>query len=237
MLRSLQHLSPEHQQATLDALEAMPGKIPDASTNEQLWKLLQSELRRHARFRDKQDWAWPTETSIRIQKVADLLKPDDLVSEHQWLFDIWLPDVSREAGEYSDQVEAADKARASAFNQIYAKMGIGGVKELALVAKFPELVARPLARLISSPQDAFAMIDLLPTGHPNRDGFVFALSVCALEGFKSAWQDSILKHQYPQGWSSSDLASLCLPFPDDPETWAMVESLGVDEVLYEMREA
>lgn len=182
---------------------------------------------RHSRFRQA-DWVLPDDDLERLKSIVSSLGTSDPFDQARALFD---ESPAYSTDDFAAEELAIEKQRANAIVQLAAAEGAKGVARLARVVRFPRMVGYAAAGGIA---DEGILQDLLDDG--NRDGPASELSTAvagALRRLRGAEYDlQFLAQAKKMGWSQVRTASMLLDWPEEPKTWDLVATLGIEAGNY-----
>lgn len=195
-------------------------------------RALQSVHDRHRRF-STADWALPEEDIERLAVLIAKLEGGNPIDQARLLFDGRLP-------LYGENYEAAqresERRRGEAVVSIAESSGAAGILDLVATARLPRLVASAVAQSIT---DDRVIVDLLNSGAPTEEAGEF---VTALAGMLRSlrgpdFDASMIEIAEAGSWSHARIATVLLNWPDGPETWSFIDTLGkeISELFWARR--
>lgn len=182
---------------------------------------------RHARFRNA-EWVMPEPELARLQRIVAGLESTDPMGQARALFDEWMPLY---AEDYAEAERALDQRRRAAVAELAASGGAQAVRELAGIVRIPRLAAYAVAVGV---RDEDVLEDLLTNGDPGAPAPEFATWLAgnmrldrgpSFDGRISELAD---RHR----WSPVRTASMLLTWPEEPETWRLVDALGPEAITH-----
>jgi hypothetical protein len=84
-------------------------------------------------------WAWPKDLVDKLEEAFTLITPQDIVSQHRYLFDDYHPHFIH-PGENYTEIEYINKHRIQALHEIYQQQEIEGIQQLVESCRFPRIV-------------------------------------------------------------------------------------------------
>ena len=91
------------------------------------------------RIHAKAPWAWPKELVDKLEEAFNLISPQDIVSQHLYLFEDIHPRFIH-PGENYTEIEYIKTQRIQALHEIYQQQGIEGIQQLVESCRFPRIV-------------------------------------------------------------------------------------------------
>jgi hypothetical protein len=196
--------------ATLAALEG--------EERHSLWSQLRDQVTNHEKFATAK-WALPADELAPLRNLVDRYAPTDPITGVAWLFDTWTLDATGDTQE-------ADRQRAEALRDLFAKHGLDAVLRLGIETKLPHLVVEALAAVDASQADIETLLIRTLQANPESD---FAVGLASLhrsilgEERAMAWLTSEMTMN---GWGAEAVARLLLGWPDQTSTWHVAKRLG-----------
>lgn len=230
LLRCLDKLPKETLERFLDILSSEEiTKRPEADRRD-IWESLDAVVRKHIKFSDA-DWALDAKVVESIERVAEKLKPQDVMHVYRNLFGKYDADLYDQAGDYKEQHENLIRRRKRAVKEIFEQKGVEAVLNFAKSVEQPLLVGGYLGDIGNAGTDKRMLPSLLGTENQSLHGFVcnyvwHRREIC---GWK--WVDQLNM----SGWTRSQIAHLLSGLPFTFKTWEKAaDYLGVSGREYWM---
>lgn len=132
-----------------------------------LWHSIRNLLGRHRSFSDA-EWSLPENVLIRYEDLICYFEPKDELLKIKWLFDDHWPSLFEGLDNvnlnHDESSQFITQKRIYAFSHIYESYGMGKIRELVFVVKFPEILGDTAAQSLTKDTDLFTLIDLLLEG-------------------------------------------------------------------------
>lgn len=178
---------------------------------------------RHGRFREAK-WALPDSDLKRLQAIVTSLDSHDPVEQARLLFDEWLP---RGGADYAEAEHRIAEQRRRALAGLAAK-GAEPILALAGKARLPRLVASAAAEVIDDDRHLIALIDEAAGGDRPLQQFAEALAGALRWRRGEDFNAKFVDIARARGWSSEQIATLMLGWPEEPSTWTLIDGLGAE---------
>jgi len=224
LVEAFPHFDPSDLDRACRLLEEF-GEHVDAGKRTVVWSALSAFINKHKAFRQAA-WAMDKSRIERLERVTGLLQPVDSIVRVAWLFnDVFpmLPDADPERGEAD-----IEKARGDALREVSQSGGVSAIISLANQVTYPRIVAASVSKSVDDIGAFDSMIDASLGQGPNLDEFAVMLSAEAERRFKQEWNTRILSRLHGNRCTLDGVAALLLLWPDEPETWTFVASIGPD---------
>ena len=197
-------------------------------------KVRTTTMTRRARKRRSRD-----STQHRSDETANMairayakLEPKDLVQRHAWLFlKSWVEESADELDEddgWKERDERIAKLRREAVREVYSKLSIAGLVDLAAVGEASHLVGWFAAELLS-PFDRISLIQLLL----RRDGFKSrGIERSFIEGMLAKLDASEVREvlmSTVESMEASQFTTLLTLAPFEKSTWDVAVNLGAEQ--------
>jgi hypothetical protein len=232
LIKAFPQFSDDRRSQFLDMLDAY-ARSTGGDQRTEVRRALQSVHDRHQRFAAA-EWSLPKEDVDRLAAIIKSLEGEDPVENARLLFDEWLP-LRMEDHEIAER--ETERLRSKAVASIAASTGAAGILELAAKARLPRLVARAVALSVT---DEEAVAAVLASGDPNAAAseFVVALAGMLRDLRGPAFDETLAGLAQRHSWSSLHTATALLDWPEKPEAWDFVGSLGatVSTTFWERRQ-
>ncbi|WP_416412993.1 hypothetical protein [Pantoea sp. App145] len=188
-----------------------------------VWHELRKEAARHNYF-DNADWKMKQEQLSLMNEMIERYQPiDPLVIECQF-FDDWLPHIGKYQSEGSN-LKNIENTRAEVIDNILKRDGVSGVLKLSQMVKIPSLIGQSLSQAsIAMEQLEELFIGSIAPDIPAEISFY--VSVVGANKFGKLWEKVFFEKLLSYVHDDSRKASLLLGWPQNEETWALVDSLG-----------
>ena len=182
---------------------------------------------RHARFRSA-EWAMSEPDLAQLQRILAGLESTDPMGQARELFDEWMPLY---AEDYAAAEQALDRQRRTAVAELAVTGGAQAVRQLAGIVRNPRMVAYAVALGVN---DGAILDGLLCDGEPDAPAPEFSTWIAGNMRFDRgpSFNDHIADLANEHGWSPVHTASMLLTWPEDSETWRLVDSLGTEAVAH-----
>jgi hypothetical protein len=226
MADAFPRFSPERRIQFLEMLSAYVSEIVGEQRDE-LRRTLRRLADRHARFPDA-EWALPTPELNRLKRIVTMLESSDPFDQARMLFDEWMPFPAKD---YEAAQRAIEQRRKDAVASLAAAQGAEALLRLANSVRLPRLVAAAAARGIA---DQEMLDEMLNAGAPDEPAPDFASSLAGSLRWErgSDFDAHIIELAKRKGWAPIRTASVLLDWPEAPETWQLVDSLGSEPAEY-----
>jgi hypothetical protein len=224
LVDSLPTFDPAHFEQACDLLEQFSERA-QADDRTIVWSALNALVNRNKAFRQAA-WAMDASRIEHLERVLSCLRPAEPLVRVTWLFDEqfpMLPDVDP-----NTRLGNVDAARDEALREVYQSGGTAAILSLANQVAYPRIVAHSASKLLEAIDQFDLMIDSSLGHGPKLDEFALMLSAEAEGRFKQEWNSRLLSRLREKRCASEGAATLLLLWPDQPETWQFVASLGAD---------
>lgn len=224
LLQLVEHLASYQQASRARLFKVVEEALAEPSPTEgkQLWHKLHDLMSRHEAFPDT-DWSLKSEELERLKKLVEQHRPTDLVAQARHLFDDWFPRLGTNSETALQDVE---EARADALQLVYRELGVEGLLRLAKTVNRPGQMGQVFDRLECTFDEALTLIfDLIEEG---GECYVLASFISRAQRIRApeAWAYYYEVFIFPRTKSLKDAAWLLANWPNDHETWCVVDHLG-----------
>ena len=189
-----------------------------------VWHALKEGAARHDYFADS-DWAMTADERELITEVVERHSPSDPLVQDRRAFDDWMPHI----GKYqpgNDDSPDPDEIRKDVLERVLTRDGVAGILRLARMVKLPNLIGPALRGTSISLQQLFELLE----GSLAHDGtsreFAFYVSAVGAERFGKEWKEAFGQKILANIQDDTTKAYLLLGWPQDEDTWSLVDSLG-----------
>jgi hypothetical protein len=195
------------------------------------WEAIRNILSHH-RSNPDADWSLPESELKWLEDLYDKTRPNEVISQHIWLFnDSWpaFPEGFRESDieiekRNEQQQRKIDIARSDAVQTFLSKLGFEKTLELRMSIKQPWVLGDVLARVVTNEDDVVSLCECLNDDKEYlRFIYSFVFRKSTIEGF--AWVTSLLKSLQLKRFSNNALANILIPLSQSKELWDFVSSL------------
>ena len=195
------------------------------AVKEEIWSGLNKICILHKRHQDA-EWAFSAERIVKIQEVSSLLKPESILYQKKYLFDVSGIDWY-ETDDYTTEEARLSKKRTDAVKEILKGLGINGIWDFAELVHSPELLGLAVKQAESSIDNS--TIKRLISGQ-NKN--LFAVVAGYLKQCFEEEKDALLNNLRKEQWCDQEKAALlsCLPFCS--KIWHFAEKWLTDEKIY-----
>lgn len=185
-----------------------------------VWSALQRELNRHKRFQTA-EWSLKENELASYEALLHVAQPSDPIERVAWLFDEYFPLFPVEPG--SSRRDAVQEVRDKSVREVYEAGGEEALLTLAERSKLAQFVASSAVNVIDK-MEVLMRLSLLSLDKGGAmERFSIAISAGAERKFGREWFDVIVSSVR----DTQDVARLMLGWRDVPETWKLVEELGL----------
>lgn len=146
-----QQIVPRFDRLPLDARSQAIAAMSDLTTSDltpeqsaALWDALNSYVRRHREFPDAQ-WSLPEQWLGLLAALADHLTPRRAVDANRWLFDERHPNIGVPLDDLDTYDAELEARREAAIDDVFAKEGLTGVRQLVTSVDLPWAAGSALA--------------------------------------------------------------------------------------------
>ncbi|MCB1885139.1 MAG: hypothetical protein KDG89_14270 [Geminicoccaceae bacterium] len=227
LLEQVEPCMMEYYERIAPQLDRLERDLHDGEAREALWGIVVAFVRRHE-ARPDADWSLKAEALAPFKTVAERLQPNDPVVRHRWLFGDKSLDIPDNEG---DWMEAVDRRRRAAVDEICDARGIGAALDLAAGLTHPYYVLKPLVESMGDAAGAWTLVG--ERGRFEDPLFFLALvSLAALDAFKEAWRDRVTAALAGEDLAASEKAALIGLWPLAPATWELAEAAGLGEAYW-----
>lgn len=160
----------------------------------------------------------------RLEQVAARLQPSDPRVRVAWLFNDYHPMLPDDTP--TSRFSKIDQLRVEAIRELLNAGGTSAVISLANEVKFPRLVAAAVSQIAESADQFDSWIDSSLGQGANLDEFAVVISSEAAMKLGERWKSRISTRFYHKRYTSVEVATLLLAWPDDTGTWEFAASFG-----------
>lgn len=199
--------------------------------------VLRERIRRCAFTRRGRNRKLGKKTKDRAREIYELLKPENVIARHKWLFaQNWVEEsaeeIEDEEFDYKKREERIGKLRAEALRDIWVQRGFDGIRELCEAGDAAGAIGWHLAESIIEKGKAAEFLHQAVSSRFGNDADV-KLGGC-IAGFLVKLDDSerciivskLIKGFITQGTSGTDnIIRLCKCAPFRAETWSHIDKL------------
>lgn len=210
-------------------VEKLSSRVAEISNNRsELWNKIREILSHHRSFPDA-DWSLPEQELKKIEKIYQLLEPENIIDRFCWLFDKHWPDLpeGKEKGGYEKAEKLIAERRKEALKAIKSEHGFEGLIKLVEQTKNPWLVGNSVAEIdINSEEEK--LFSLLENVDKNKVSFIQNYIFRKSFNQGNEWIGSIVETARLQQWSTLKTINLFLSFPQNRFVWDLLESFDKD---------
>lgn len=224
LMKLVAHLGTYQPGARAELVAALEAGLAGSSPEDgkPLWHRLREFVSHHEAFVDA-DWSLKGVELGKLQRLVEAHQPTDIVSQSRHLFDDWVPHINAKA---ETALQEAEEARAAAVRQIHQTMGVDGLMRLVKAVRLPRQLGEALSKLDVTFDEAASLIfELVHAG-----GEYFDLACFISGGLRrkspDAWAQYYESAIFPRVKSLKDAARLLVAWPNNQDTWRVVDHLG-----------
>jgi hypothetical protein len=226
LVQALEVIPADAHEAVVTKLGELEPAGLEATTRRAIWNALRELVARHRAHPDA-GWVLPNERVDQLDELRARFTPDDLVTQHGWLFTHW-PDLPT-AGfgdDWRAREEAIAKERVSAAKAVYEGLGLAGLRELARQAKEPFFVGAAASDISLAERDVLELLtedvgsaDMALAGFGN--GYVAGLF--RTRGWE--WARETLR-EHGGSWPPERRAAFIGALPHSEHAWDLASQCG-----------
>lgn len=230
-LDHLPALLPEERARALVLLNEVGAALVATDDRDRLWELVSTLVRRHHTLSDA-SWTLKGRELDEWAQLADRLSPTDPIKRHIWAFESPWVDVATEPG-----MSRGDARRYRQYQIVditFKQYGFDGVKQLLLKVSYPDLVLKPLIKVINDIDRVLELLQVM-ADLPNSEMFIGIISAEARSRYTDAWPTKVVDILDSGHWTEKNKAALLFQWPFEPATWALAEAaaLGIRQAYWE----
>lgn len=193
-----------------------------------LWENLTSLVSKHRKFFDS-DWAYPESEIVKLEKIADSIKPSSPNLYNRRLFDSREFELYEEKGNYEEQRKFLFYKKIKAVTEIVEKSGIEAILDFSKKVESPKEVGYALGKITNIEQDKVLLPNKLTVEEKNTREFISGYIWSKFHKIGWEWIDSL----HIDTWKTEEQIVAFVNLPFTKETWQKVKiKLGKDESLY-----
>lgn len=182
-------------------------------------------------------WALPEADLTMLDPIELNLRPVDVVQNNVWLFETGIPEFDGAPEDVTSHQQMCDKFRESAIQNIRNIKGVRGVVRLLHEPVSTYLVSQAIAAAWGHCEDTMEYLDIcLSEGNAQSRETVSLVSATLHFQFGEAWTTDLLAKAEKCKWGPIQLTECLIRYPDDLETFRLVESFGQTAVDYFWRQ-
>jgi hypothetical protein len=194
-----------------------------------LWNKLRGILSDHRSFPDA-EWVLPEEELKKIEKLYNVLEPDNLIQRYQWLFDDYHPKLPEGKEKHnSDKLDVIIREkRKEAIQSIKGKLGIKGIIDLSCQTKNPQVVGITLSEFPLTDEEERILFSLLDSSEPNKVSFVqhYILQKSSKKG--EEYIETLVKKTLFGNWPPEKIINLFLALPLNRKVWKLLKKFDAN---------
>jgi len=220
------NLPSQHREKVLKKLTESINSINEGKL--ELWNKLREILSRHRSFPDAK-WALPEKELVKIEKLYNKLKPEDILLRFQWLFDDWWPELPEGIADrdYKKLEEITKQKRKDAIQSIKNDLNINDLIKLATQTKNPQFVGTALAEFSLADKEEEFLFSLLDSDDQKK--ILFIQAYIWQKSFKNgdAYIEKVVNEALCKKWSSERKVNLFLALPQKRKVWDILKNFDV----------
>lgn len=223
ILEYFSDLPPKEREKIIEQLSSCADKISNSRSD--LWSALRKILSRHRSFPDA-NWALPEQELKEIEKIYQLLKPENVIESFCWLFDehrLYLPE-GKEIGDHKKSEQIIAEHRKQAVKEIKSELGFAGLIKIVEQTKNPWLVGTVVSEIDLSTEEEQKLFSLLEEEDKNKDNFVQGFIYCRSLQEGDEWISNLVKIARSQQWPETKTVNLFIAFPQKRIVWDLLGS-------------
>jgi hypothetical protein len=221
--------SPVHRRCFLESVRKYSETSGDDEARTQLWKSVREFVSRHRTFKDA-EWALPEAEVAPFGEVLNLLKPNDLGEGKLWLFDEHLPFLpDSPGGSVEERKKQVAEARRNAVTELMKAGGLDAILAAGRRVKLPWQIGISLAEIVTNTQTEHQLLErtlAAPDANERKLGRAYVVRSYSIKG--PAWAEQFLGSDVFKSWPPTKRADFCLGLPEEPSTWRLASTLGVE---------
>ncbi len=227
ILDNFSSLPSEERNKIIEKLSACVDKI--SNRRSELWNKIRAMLSHHRSFPDAA-WALPEQELKKIEKIYQLIEPEDIIERFCWLFDEHLPDLPEgtEKGDYKKAEKLIAEIRKEVIKTIKSEHGFEVIIKLVEQTKNPQLVGNSVAEIDINSEEEQKLFSLLENEDRNKVSFVQNYIFRKSFNQGDEWIDSIVETARLQQWSTLKTINLFLSFSQNKFVWNLLEPFDED---------
>lgn len=211
--------------ALLDEIDIRANEFVVAGQGKLLWEGLRELISRHQGFATA-NWAMSQDMVERMQRSANALQPNDLISLHRHLFNNTLIDHGSPVESFDERSKRSGQRRDDAIADI-AKGGVDEILRLAREVKTPGLLAPSLVRA-TSPEFCAEVIRAAYNGDGPLAWLASLTTSCGAALFGPDWGMGVVDQIQASGATPNQIAILLKAWDDTPQLFDYVASKDTD---------
>jgi hypothetical protein len=172
------------------------------------------------------DWALPKTYVEQLDEIYKKLVPTDLVQRHSFLFDTPIPNLTSFSSglDYEQKMNLIEKERTTALEEIWANLGISGIRRLATSVKMPWILGSSLGRFGFTDEIEATLLGWLSDKNDLLVRTAMGYANVTYQQ-KQDWLSDI-NSKYKTIWSDEAWVNFCLSLPFSKVLFELLESLS-----------
>lgn len=138
LIEALPHLLHDRREEIIEALLSFADSGVDTTDYLSLWSKLRRVISRHRQFSEA-GWALPEEEVDQLERAYELLRPEDVVWRHAWLF-AGHPDLLHLPRDFESRQAELESERIEAVREVWNARGFDGLLQMAEAVEDPGLL-------------------------------------------------------------------------------------------------
>lgn len=189
----------------------------------EVWYALKKEVSRHECFSDA-DWSMKPEELALFTEIIERNIPADPLAMDRQSFDDCLPVIGKNRDGANKSVDP-DQMRKEVLERVLLRDGVKGILRLAQMVKLPALIVSLLEHTSISMEQMFELLQKLLDQEILLD-LAFRIAAVGVVKFDEQWKNAFTQKILIHVQDDSIKAKLLLNWPQDEETWRLLDSLG-----------
>ncbi len=218
LIEHFENLVEPAREKFLDKLQSFDVSAFDTESRRIITGALKKKVTRHRRFR-KEDWALTEAILIQLEKAAERIEPEDVVSKNLWLFNQISEELARENGKEEKEIA---EIRRSVIREVGKAAGWNGILALVEAVRLPEEIGLLVGETGSAKDDSRVLPSLLNTASEKLGKFARSYVWCRFKARGWEW----IKQKKLSELSALDVAEIALVLPSEQQTWDLVAGKG-----------
>jgi hypothetical protein len=226
LVDSYANFSEKHRKQLEETIENSISSTVDRHLLHPIWEALRDLIGCHRRFSDAA-WALGDDGLQRLERLAELVRPQDLLARHLWLFSEHMPELPIAHPDHNEYVGELQRQRVAAVREFWRDgQGFNEVLDLARGSRYPGLVANSLIQVERRLDVLSQLFSNTCCGSRSVEGFALTISGEAYALFGDKWTSEVQRVASTQIDPHRVTTTALLGYPDSQELFTLIATLG-----------
>ncbi|MBE9114394.1 hypothetical protein IQ249_00635 [Lusitaniella coriacea LEGE 07157] len=222
VIERIESLQPSLRDRVIDFIASIDtANIPDRDIVK-AWGSLRKIIQKHKKYSNAK-WAMQTEVIEQLESIYENLEPHSLIFKYAWLFSVNPPLSDSTGFDWKTRDKKIKQVRHEAVKEIYFKLGISALLDLAIHVKEPGLLGASIGWLEAIDKDEIQLLNNSLGQHSkvlHDFGIEFIRGRLGVSGW--SWAEKVISLAKSGNWPKKQLLNFFHGLPFEQGSWDLL---------------